>query len=527
MTHFPVHTLITSNKAAFIATVVIVGLTGSAFVRFTFSYLDRMSREAFGLTESASSRDAAPVALGEPTTVNIGRLKWVAILAPAGLFITWEYVAHFVVHSAIASEAILFLVTVAAVGLGATAFTHAFFRLLERLQQQLVRQNRELASRSTALEALYEIGTGLSALLDVRTVKGTAVRKARQLFGADTAGLALLHESQAEVQWDLLAGATSDEFRTLKLQLGQCVAGQVIQSGEPVIIEDVAQEVEGLATTHPLLVVENLRAALVVPVRIAGKPVGALMVGHRTPYSFHLSDLKLLMSLANQVAVAINNAQLYERLGALSALEERERLAREMHDGLAQLLGHVAARATATSELLAQGKIEGVQEQLSRLREVAQDAYVDVRQSILGLRTRPSAKRGLLEGLGEYVQRITEQEGLPVHLETVEGADTLELAPAVEVQAIRIIQEALSNVRKHAQAQEAWVKVGGDTHWVTITIQDNGQGFDPTRMNGRGGHFGLETMRERAEAVGGRLTIETAPGKGTSVTVQLPVSREE
>lgn len=461
------------------------------------------------------------------TSTSMRRLRWIAIVAPAVLFLAWEYVSHFVVHAQIASERFLFLVTVVAVGLGASAFTFTFFRLLERMQRQIIRQNRELASRTAALETLYEIGTSLSALLDVRTVKETAVRRAQQLLGSDTAGLALLHEPTGEVRWELLAGANSDEFKSLRLRLGQCVAGKAILSGEPVIIEDVEPDAENVRATHPLLAIENLRGALVVPVRIAGKPIGALMVGHRTPYTFQLNDLKLLMSLANQLAVAINNSRLHERLTALSALEERERLAREMHDGLAQLLGNITARATSASEHLTRGKVDGALKQIALLREAARDAYIDVRQSILGLRSRALGGHGLLQALKEYAGRLGEQEGITVHLETGGGAEGLELTPAAEVQAIRIIQEALANVRKHSQQREAWVKISRDERWTSITILDRGQGFDLTRVNGRGSHFGLQTMRERAESVGGHLTIETAPGHGTVVTVQLPVGREE
>lgn len=450
-----------------------------------------------------------------------------AIFAPAGLFIGWEFLTHFTLHSLIVSEWVLFLFTLGAVALGATAFSLLLFRWIAQLQRQLVIQNRELALRTSALEALHEIGTGLSALQDVNTLKGTAVRRARELLDADTAGLALLIEPSGDIRWELLTGSSGDPSTSLRLAPGEGIAGRAIQAGEPVIIEDMAAEAEDTRAAYPVLARENLRAALAVPVRIAGKTVGALMVGHRTPYSFRLGDLKLLTSVGNQVAVAINNTRMSERLAALSALEERERLAREMHDGLAQLLGHLTARAAALGELLSQGKVAAAGEQLVRLREVARDAYVDVRHSILGLRTRPLGPRGLLQALDEFVQRTSEQEGLPVHLETLDGVGSLELAPAVEVQAIRIIQEALSNVRKHARASAAWVRVGKDDEWITISIQDDGEGFDIGALDGKAPRFGLQMMRERAEGVGGRFTIETAPGEGAEVKVMLPVGAEE
>lgn len=401
--------------------------------------------------------------------------------------------------------------------------------LIDRLQRQLVRQNNELSSQATNLEALYEMSTGLSALLDVGTIKETAVRRACQVFRSDAAGLAILHEASAEIRWHLLAGATVENLKSIRLQLGQGLVGKAIQSGEPLMVKDAQLELgsEELVAMNPVLAEANLRAVLVVPIRIAGKPVGALMVAYHAPRSFHLNDLKLLTGLANQVAVAINNAQLHEQLGALSTLKERQRLAREMHDGLAQLLGNVTARATATSELLAQGKMLDAQGQLTRLREAVQKAYVDVRQSILGLRAPSSPRHGLLEALNEYIERLNEQGEISIRMESSEGARLHDLPPAVEVQTIRIIQEALNNVRKHSQAKAASVQVCGDGDWLTITIQDDGKGFDLPKGYNTGRHFGLQMMRERAESVGGRLTVKASPGKGTSLIVQLPIEREE
>ncbi|MBI2953213.1 MAG: GAF domain-containing protein [Chloroflexi bacterium] len=401
--------------------------------------------------------------------------------------------------------------------------------LVDQLQRQLLHRNVELATQTMTLEALYEIGTGLSALLDVGTIKETAVQSAHRLFQSDIAGLAIHEEDTAEMRWHLLGGPDGENLDKMKVHLGQGVVSKTIQSGQPVIVNDAKPEMgsKDLVAANPVLAEVKLRAVLVVPIRIAGKPVGALIIGYHAPHTFHLNDLRLLTGLANQVAVAINTAHLHERLRALSAMEERQRLAREMHDGLAQLLGTVTARATATGELLAQGNMLDAQGQLGRLRESAQKAYLEVRQSILGLRTPSPHAQGLLEALNDYVGRLNEQQEMSIEMISLEETHFHDLSPAVEVQAIRIIQEALNNVQKHSQAKRASININRDSEWLTITIQDDGQGFDIGRTYDLGSHFGLQMMRERAESVGGRLSIKTALGQGTLLTVQLPVETRE
>ncbi len=453
-----------------------------------------------------------------------GKLKWMASLVPIVFFVTWEYVWHFRAHERIDDQPALFMLIVGGIALIGSLLVLGQLHLLDRAQRLLREQNHELSRRTVALEALYDLGTRLSALHDANTIKETAVQRARQLLAADTAGLALLHEASKTVHWELLIGTRAERHESLSTQLGQCIGGEVIQSGEPLILENVDPAAAELPGARHLLAVEALRAALVVPVRVGGKPVGAMLVGHRAPYSFQLNDLKLLLSLANQVATAINNARLYERLAAYSVIEERERLAREMHDGLAQLLGHVTARVNAALSVLRRGKPEEAAEHLEQLREVAQDGYLEVRQCILGLRTRPAVEQGFVQTLGAYVKRFGEQERIRVHFQgPAKEQQITGGAPALEVQAIRIVQEALSNVRKHARAHEAWVIVDEQEEGIGITVRDDGNGFDLERVVEQHNHFGLVTMRERAESVGGTFRVETQPGDGTSVSVWLPV----
>jgi len=232
----------------------------------------------------------------------------------------------------------------------------------------------------------------------------------------------------------------------------------------------------------------------------------------------------VLGGLANLAAIAVENARLQERVQSVAVLDERERIAREIHDGVGQVLGYVNTKAQAVKVLLDAGKTTEAQAQLAQLEEAAREVYADLREAILGLRTEISPERQLMPALQEYVRRFGEASGIVTEL-IVEGDPArYAILPTTELHLIRIIQEALTNVRKHAMARRAAVQFLERNGILTVSVTDDGQGFDPVQS--RGGtlpRFGLQTMRERAEAIGGTFSIRTRDGPGTEVVVQLPL----
>jgi signal transduction histidine kinase len=211
------------------------------------------------------------------------------------------------------------------------------------------------------------------------------------------------------------------------------------------------------------------------------------------------------------------------KVQSLAILEERERIAREMHDGLGQVLGFVNTKTLAVARLLEVGRIEEARVQVAQLEGMAKDVYADVREAILGLRTTLSRERDLLAALREYVAGFEQQSGIHVELDVSGWPPEPPLPLAAEIQLVRIVQEALANVRKHAQAQGAVVRLVGEHGEVRLSIVDDGRGFDPSRPDREGWpRFGLQTMRERAEGVGGSFTIDSRPGAGTQVTISIP-----
>lgn len=278
---------------------------------------------------------------------------------------------------------------------------------------------------------------------------------------------------------------------------------QVIQSGKPVYnIETQRLRKDG--ELIPVMVT-------VSPIRDAsGKIISLLGI------STDMQDRKRL------------EQELLRQQRALAVLEERERLARELHDSLGQILGYVNTQSQATRELLARGQTEAADTHLKRLVEVAQDAHADVREYILSLQTSALTEQGLLPALQGYLQRFSRNNGIQTELLASTEVAEAAFGPNIKVQLMRIVQEAVTNVRKHARAQHIWITFKIDNSHALIAIEDDGCGFDASQTSPeKGRHFGLRIMQERAEEVGGSVQVQSGPGQGTKVTVQVPLRRKE
>jgi signal transduction histidine kinase len=217
-------------------------------------------------------------------------------------------------------------------------------------------------------------------------------------------------------------------------------------------------------------------------------------------------------------------AQILEQQRALAALHERELVARELHDGLGQVLAYVRVQAQAARDWLAQDQIAAADSSLEKLVAVAQEAHTDVREYILGARSVASAQAGFLPALQRYLQDFSRLYSLRTELVAPADWDDGLLEPTAEAQLLRIIQEALTNARKHAQAKCVQVILQYDTDYSQVIVQDDGMGFDPGLLASEERQkYGLGFMRERAEGVHGSFEIHSAPGQGTRVVVEVPV----
>lgn len=444
------------------------------------------------------------------------RLRWVTVVGPALLFGSFEYVHHALLGSAITAAADAALVAVVSV-LGASVFSRYVFGVIDRLQRDLVRTNDELA-------ALNQASLVVASDLSMEAVLQRVVDLSRQMVRARYGALAVLG-----------AGGVFERFVTSGLDDLECsrigptlqkagLLGAVIAEGKPIRVPVIAADdrSEGFPPGHP-----PMTSLLGIPLCSKGQVIGGLYLtdkldAHGQQTEFSDRDEQVLALFAAPAAVAIENARLYQTAQQVAVLEERERIAREMHDGLAQVLGYVNTKTLAVRRLLETGRLADARDQLSQLEAAARDVYADVREGILALRSTVGPERGLLSVLREYLGDFEQQSGVAVELRVPEEMSSLHLSTAAEIQLLRIIQEALSNVRKHAGASHAVVAFGQGNGVTSVTIEDDGRGFDAHYAGARDWpRFGLQTMKERAEAIGGVFAIESTPGRGTRVRVAI------
>ncbi len=194
-----------------------------------------------------------------------------------------------------------------------------------------------------------------------------------------------------------------------------------------------------------------------------------------------------------------------------------------MHDGIAQLMGYVSNKASAIRLLLEKGSKTEAIEQLEEIAGASHDSFIEVRAAILGLRTSDQNGEGLGNTLETFVSKFSDMSGINVDLNLAD-TDKISLDPESELHVLRITQEALSNVQKYADSSEAWVSLRVIDHTLELTIGDSGRGFDPGQApKDNRPHFGLSTMRERAEAMQASFEVDSEPSGGTRIMVCIPI----
>jgi len=235
-------------------------------------------------------------------------------------------------------------------------------------------------------------------------------------------------------------------------------------------------------------------------------------------------EIALAQGMGNMLGLVIQSAQLYEQSKLLTVMEERARLSREIHDGIAQTLGALQLKGSQLEDSLADQEVDESQRHLSELQEMVSRAYRELREEMLGLRAVVEPGTPFVPALREFLVHYQAQYGLDVRLEASEDEPAI-LDEEAQAQAMRIVQEALRNVRRHAGTGRATVRIERRGDGLRICVVDEGRGFDPSLLDARedGRHLGLHTMRERAESVGGSLIVESRPAEGTSVVLQLPL----
>ncbi len=261
-------------------------------------------------------------------------------------------------------------------------------------------------------------------------------------------------------------------------------------------------------------------SAVAVPMTVGDSVVGVLCITQASSRALSERQVRLLSAIASQTALIVQNVRFYERLESYAILEERARLARELHDGLAQGLGYLHLKVQQTLRRLRQGRPVDTAAELAEMRAVIQDLYAQARAAISGLRAPFDPNRPFADNLRAYIEHVAERFPLALHLDLSDPH--LDLPPTVAAHVFRIVQEGLNNVVKHANAERATVRVRNGPGGLTVAIEDDGQGFNPDEVAADHTHFGLNIMRERAEALGGTLQVRSELNRGTVITLHVP-----
>lgn len=445
---------------------------------------------------------------------SLPRLKRLAILAPVLFLIAVEMLRQLLAPSFIDGW-LVYAILLVIVLIGIYLFAETLFSVIGRMQDRLAQQNRELW-------LLHQAGLDITSALELEVVLQKVVDQARELVGARYGALSLV-QHDGGIEAFLTSGISQEQRERIgPIPQGKGLLGLVLHQGERLRLDDLSRHPQsaGFPPNHP-----PMKTLLAVPILVQDNVVGNLYLTEKiNGDSFNSSDEDTLERFATQAALAIDNARLHRQVQAMAIAEERERIAREMHDSLAQLLGYVNTKAQAADQFLQNGNTERGREHLQQLSQAAREAYSDVREGILGLRTASELQQGVIEAIASFIERWQDQTGLQVDLSIDYSGRAADALSAIsELQLLRIVQEALSNVRKHSGASRATVELREQDNGVLVRIADDGAGFDPETFERRSiPRFGLSIMRERAAAVGGWLEIESSRGSGTVVTGYLP-----
>ncbi len=444
--------------------------------------------------------------------MNFRRLKWIAITAPIAFIVVLEYARWVLGPEVLSLQGRLMMHAVVLVG--ALFFYGAVFTILDLMQDKLERSNRELA-------ALREASLDVTAHLGLDTVLRKVVDLACNLVGTRFGALSVVDKT-GRVRTFVTTGLTSEEVgRIGSPPVGKGLLGLVLREGQRLRLADMSQDTRsaGFPPNHPVL-----RSLLAVPIVCQGPLGGNLYLSEKKDGTeFSAEEEDTLARFATQAAIAIDNAYLHSQVRSLAVAEERLRIAHELHDGQAQVLAYVNTKAQAVQEFLRHGHTKKAAEQLEQLAAAAREVYSDVREGILGLRAMVDSEHSLTDALRQHLETWQDQCGIRAEL-TVDGEP--HLTPDVELQILRIVQEALANVRKHSAATQAEVRIDVLPHGVRAQVIDDGIGFELDASGRPAGRprFGLSTMRERAEAIGAKFKLESASGSGTRVEIEYALT---
>jgi PAS domain S-box-containing protein len=398
-------------------------------------------------------------------------------------------------------------------------------RAQEALRVAYQTLERRVEERTHELAALNAIAGVVSRSLDLKEILSDALDKTLEVTVMGCGGAFRLQGGSDATPDQLYLNplvyrGLSDEFIRVagRLPYQGSAVEVAAEAGQPLAWETAAAPF-GPEEVRRALRQEGVEMLVSVPLMAKGKLVGALQLGTREARPLTPEEVSLLAAIGQQVGVAVENARLYEQAEQSAAIAERNRLAHELHDSVTQSLYSVTLYAEAAARLLTAGKHPEAADHLRELRDTAQEALREMRLLIFELHPPALEKSGLAGALQIRLDAVEGRGGMQTDLQ-IEGAE--KLPPPVQVELYHIALEALNNVLKHARARHVRVAIRFLDTATCLEIEDDGAGFELSIAQGGGG-LGLDGMRERAQRIGAKLQIESAPGQGTKVMVEAPV----
>ena len=443
-------------------------------------------------------------------TSTVQRLGFVAVLIATPLVLALSAFDELVL-SRYLSEPATALTQVLVALAGVAVFTWAMFALSSGIRHQLTRQNEELTS-------LHRASIAINDDLNLDVVLQRVVDEARRITGARYSAL-MSGSTSGDFPLFLVSGLSRAEQEAIgERPQGKGVLGLAFREKHSIFLEDIAGHPAsiGFPPNHP-----PMRTLLTVPIGSGDEVYGQLYLSDRLDdQPFDAADQQLVERFATLAYLAIKNATQLDRIEALAIAAERNRMAREMHDNTAQVLGYVNMKTQAASVLIESGDTESAMATLDQLRHAAKESIEELREQITGLRAA-DADADLWETIEKYLGRWSERSGISASMHLTE--DMIMLQPADRLQVFRIVQEALTNVEKHAGAQHAWVKARLDGQQLIVDIEDDGRGFEgESESSSAGPRFGLAIMRERARAIDGEIEFASSSCGGARVRLRVP-----
>lgn len=377
--------------------------------------------------------------------------------------------------------------------------------------------------RSNAtLHALDRATRAIAGELDVDRVLQLIVDSVRELVAAKYAAIGIVGVD-GSIERFITSGMSAETRAQIgPLPRGHGLLGTIIREGVTLRIPDIAQHPDtyGFPAHHPAM-----RSLLGVPVHVAGATVGNLYLTDKGGADeFTDGDQQLVEMFALHAGIAIQNARLHDQVQKLAIVDERLRISRDLHDGVIQSIYAVSLSLEDMADLIADDPTSAA-ERVDRAIDRLHTTIGDIRTFIVGL--GPEVDGGLAGALEAMVAELLSGSGVELFLDVAgDGELDARLHPEAAHELLQIAREAISNVARHSGARLAWLSLGIDRDEAILRVEDDGVGFDPARRLGSG-HFGLANLRGRAAGIGGTLTIESDPNRGTRIIVRLPLAPSE